>query len=233
MTIYMALDAITDGPPLPSGQIRGIDETSAGLTAQGFSASTYRGNRRRSVDETDSSVWDNDCVPGWFYNSATGAVQITQPQTDLERLKAGFRFFHTQINNWADGLDLLRRGQPIAKVESGHDWLYFAKYAGFLIANNMTSATSGGSAVTRTVNVRIGWAGAMAQGALNVASPAQFYADPNEPNPPTGPISWRNLTSPYAAVALGSAIEIHPAAGAPDIDTIDLANGTWINALTA
>ena len=89
------------------------------------------------------------------------------------------------------------------------------------------------AATSRSVNVRLGWAGALAQGALNVASPAQFYADPNEPNPPTGPISWRNLSSPYAAVALGSAITIHRASGAPDIDTIDLATGSWIETLTA
>jgi len=232
MTIYIALDRITGGPNLPTGLIRGIDETSAGLTAQGFSASTYRGNRRRSIDETDSSVWDNDCIPGWYYNSNTGGVQATQPLTDLERLKAGFRAFHTQINNWADGLDALSRGQTAAKVQSGHDWLYYAKYAGYLIATNQTSASDGGSAVTRTVNVRIGWAGAMAQGALNVASPAQFYADPNEPNPPTTPISWRNLSSPYAAVTLGNAIEIFRASGAPDIDTIDLAMGSWIDTIT-
>ena len=41
-----------------------------------------------------------------------------------------------------------------------------------------------------------------------------------------------NLTSPYAAVTLGNAIEIFRASGAPDIDTIDLAMGSWIDTIT-
>ena len=230
MTIYLALDRVT-GVSAPDGIIRGIAETTADLVAQGFAANTYRGNRRPSIDETDSSVWNNDCIPGWYYVGS--AVQVTAPQTDLDRLKSGYRALHRQLNAWADGLDSLARGQPVAKVESGHDWLYYAKYAAFLFASNLTSGSDGGAATSRSVNVRLGWAGALAQGALNVASPAQFYADPNEPNPPTGPISWRNLSSPYAAVALGSAITIHRASGAPDIDTIDLATGSWIETLTA
>ena len=229
MTLYLAIDPVS-GIALPKGQIVGIAETSAGLVSQGFSAQTYRGNRLSTIDETDSSVWDNDCEPGWYFDG--GSVQIEPPQTEIQRLKSGFRAFHQQINNWADGLDALSRGQPASKVQAGHDWLYFSKYAGFLIANNLTSAHSGGSPTVRSVNVRIGWAGAMAQGALNVASPAQFYADVNEPNAPTTPISWRNLSAPYAARSLGSATIIHIADGAPDIDTVDLATGTWIEELT-
>ena len=229
MTIYLAVDPVT-GISLPNGQIVGIAETSDGLVSQGFSAQTYRGNRVSIIDETDSSVWDNDCEPSWYFNN--GSVQINAPQTDVQRLKSGFRAFHQQINNWADGLDALSRGQPASKVQAGHDWLYFAKFAGFLIANNLTSANAGGSPIVRSVNVRIGWAGAMAQGALNVASPAQFYADVNEPDAPTTPISWRNLSAPYAARALGNATIIEIADGAPSIDTIDLATGSWIEQLT-
>ena len=229
MTLYLAVDPVT-GITLPSGQIVGIAETAAGLVAQGFASQTYSGNRRPTINETDASVWSNDCEPGWYYNN--GSVQLNAPQTDAQRLQAGFRAFHQQMNNWADGLDALSRGQPASKVQAGHDWLYFAKYAGFLIANNLTSTSDGGTPTVRSVNVRLGWAGAMVQGALNVASPAQFYADLNEPNAPTTPISWRNLTSPYAARELGSATIIRIASSAPSIDTINLATGTWIEQLT-
>ena len=230
MTLHLAIDAVT-GVSLPDGLIRGIAESEADLRTQGFVAATYTGNRLATVDETDSDVWNNDCIPGWYY--VGGKVQVSSPQTDIDRLKTGFRALHRQLNAWADGLDSLSRGQPVAKVQSGHDWLYYAKYAAYLIASNQDSLTDGGAARTRTVNDRLGWAGALAQGALNVASPAQFYADPNEPNPPTNPISWRNLTSPYAAVSLANAIVVYPATGVPDINTIDLANGSWIDSLSS
>ena len=230
MTIHLAVDSVA-GVALPNGEIVGIAETAQGLVDQGFSASTYTGNRVSTIDETDSSVWDNDCVPGWYL--VGGEVQFNVPVSDLERLKAAYRRLHRQLNDWADGLDALSRGQPVAKVQSGHDWLYYAKYAAYLFANNLTSTSNGGTAQNpRSVNVRIGWAGALAQGALGVTSPAQFYADPNEPNPPTNPISWRNVTSPYAARSLANALDIWPAATAPDVDTIDLATGSWINSLT-
>ena len=228
MTLYLAVDQVK-GISLPNGKIAGIAETSAGLVAQGFSSRTYRGNRVSTIDETDDGVWDNDCEPGWYYNG--GSVQLDAPQTDIQRLKSAYRVFHRQINNWADGLDALSRGQPLSRVNAGHDWLYFAKCAGFLIASNLTSASAGGSAVTRSVNVRIGWARAMTQGALNVASPAQFYADPNEHIPPSAPVSWRNLSSPHAALSLGSALVVYASATAPNLNTVDFAMGSWIEGL--
>ena len=230
MTVYLAIDPVA-GIDLPDGRIHALDETTTALAAQGVDLSVYAGDRRAALDETDSNVWTNDCVPGWYY--VDGAVQVNPPRTDTQRLQDGAWFIQNQLAAWADGLDSLRRGQPIAKVESGHDWLYYKKQAVYLVMTNQSSASDGGAAVVRSIDDRVGWARASAFGAAGVASPAQFYADPSEPNPPTFPITWRELASPFTAVTLTNRIRIYPAAGAPDFNTVDLAGGTWINSLLA
>ena len=243
-TIHFALDAIDSDFTLAAnyGRIAGMALTLQGLRDQGFVAATYTGNRLSTI-EHDASGFNADVEPGW-YRTPNG-VQLARPMTqaviDLDAIKNAFRSLHSQLHVWADGLDSLSRGQPARLVQAGHNWLYFAHYAGYLVGTNQIAGTTFNNLSGAQ---RIAWAGRMAQGAADVTSPFEFYQREGALasnhalyDGPTGPATW---VRPDNATALNLANSLYSGSSPPfaaiaavDINTIDLSNGGWIDSLTA
>ena len=244
-TIHFALDAIDSDFTLAAnyGHIVGQALSVQGLRNQGFDATTYTGNRLSSIDHTDAG-YNADCEPGW-YRTPDG-VQIARPMTqaarDLETLKNSFRTLHNQLHVWADGLDALARGQPERLVRAGHNWLYYAHYAAYLIGTNQVSGTNFNNL---SAAQRIAWANRTAQGAADITSPFEFYqregaipeANTALYNGPQEPTVW---VRPDNASALNLASSLYSttspafaAVGSVDILTINLADGAWIDSLTS
>ena len=243
-TIHLALDAIDSDFTLGAtyGRIVGMAMSVAGLRAQGFSQNPYAGNRLSTI-EHDAAGFNSNCEPGW-YRTPNG-VQIARPMTqaarDLESLKNALRSLHEQLHGWADGLDALSRGQPARLVQAGHNWLYFAHYAAYLVGTNQIAGTTFNN-LSRAQ--RIAWAGRMAQGAADVTSPFEFYQREgalltSHPlyDGPASPATW---VRPDNATALNLSASLYAASSpafaataAVDISNVNLSDGGWIDALTA
>ena len=223
-TIHLALDVINSDFPLSggNGKIAGMALSVQALRDNGFVSGTYTGNRLVSIDTGDAG-WDDECQPGWYFTNSSVqiALPLTTAQENLETLKDAFRNLHTQLHAWADGLDALSRGQPQSLVNKGHDFLFYAHQAAFLIGRDST---------TYSQAQRIAWANSMATGAADVQSPAQFYQriTPSSVNSPTGPITWVRAAD-AVKVNLSNAITV---TGTVNVET-DLVNGGWIETLTA
>ena len=224
MPIYLAIDEVPS-VALPDGEIVGMSDSLAGLRAAGFTSPPYRNNRRQQVDET-TSAWNQECIPGWYLVS--GSVQQAKPLTALERKKAALRSLHVQLHVWADGLDEAARGQPIRRVNAGHQWLFYKHYAAYLIGSGLVNGA------TYTDDQIIAWAAASATGAADTQSVAQFYAA--EPltgdlaDGPIGPMTWVNPAT-GVKVDLEDSIAI-AAVSTVELDDVDLNAGAWIDALT-
>ena len=243
-TIHFALDAVDSDFTLANGwgYIAGMAMSVAGLRAQGFAQNPYAGNRLSTI-EHDAAGFDSSCERGWYRtpNGVQIARPLTQAARDLESLKNAFRGLHGQLHGWADGLDALSRGQPARLVQAGHNWLYFAHYAAYLVGTNQIAGTTFNN-LSRAQ--RIAWTGRMAQGAADVTSPFEFYQREgalasNHPlyDGPTGPATW---VRPDNATALNLSASLHAASSpafaaiaAVDIATVNLSDGDWIDALTA
>ena len=244
-TIHFALDAVDSDFTLANGwgYIAGMALSLQGLRDQGLGAGTYTGNRLSTI-EHDAAGYNSSCERGW-YRSPNG-VQIARPTTqatqDLDALKNTFRALHTQLHAWADGLDALSRGQPARLVSAGHNWLYYAHYSAYLVGTNQIAGTIFNN-LSRAQ--RIAWANRTAQGAANVTTPFEFYQREGAISPdthplylgPTEPTVW---VRPDNATALNLASSLHSGTSpafrpiaAVDISTVNLADGGWIDALTA
>ena len=243
--IQFALDAIDSDFPLSGGNgfIVGMGLSVGDLRDQGFSNPPYRGNRIVTIDTGDAG-WSDDCQPGWYFTN--NSVQPDMPRTSaneqLDNLKRSFRGLHLQLHVWADGLDSLSRGQPIRLVQAGHNWLYYAHYAAYLVGSNLVDGTTFNNL---SIAQRITWTIRMAQGAADVASPFEFYqregsiTDTSHDlyNGPTGPATWVN---PATGTALNLADSLYAGSSTPfvpastvDISTVNLADGAWIDSLTS
>ena len=126
MTVYLALDAIA-GHDLANrtGLIRIINPTIAGLqtaaTAAGLDRTDYNGLRLRAIDETDSSVWDDDCQPGWYL--VEDAVQQSKPLTDTETVAVDISNFRDAVEREAvDWERVLAEENFNPHLDSGHSW---------------------------------------------------------------------------------------------------------------
>lgn len=227
MTIYLALDAIADGAPLPSGRIVGIAETTAGLVAQGFRSGTYRGNRRRSIDETDSSVWDNDCTVGWYYHN--GSVQFDVPLTAAQTLRQLYRTLNEEASRLS--IKLANRAaegwHAPGLVAKGNAWIYHAAHeAAYMVALNSTHSA--------TVKTRFATTGIGILRAILAEQDSETLYNGVEPiDAPTGPVLVVNLST-GAQIPFASAVEITPSSGgypaAPA--SADLGGGSWVERIT-
>ena len=155
-TMYLAVDR--DGLTAPAGLIVGMSGTAQGLIDAGFTAGTYRGNRRPQVDTTDSNVWDNACQPGWYYVSSSVGVQRTRPATPLEGLKLKA---HTLLTA-GDTLEkeIIRQGRfrDNSLVAQAHQIRWKARGGTYLV---LTDAT-------RTIAARSAWIDASLLGPTDV-----------------------------------------------------------------
>ena len=208
---YMQIDEYP-GLTLPSGRIVRMSRDQSAVED-----ATYTGNRLATFDDT-AAGWNNGCIPGWFLNGS--AVQERYSE-GLAGLRDAFRTLHQQLHNWADGLDRLARGQAAATVAIGHDFLFRAHQAAYLIGRNST---------TYTIAQRVAWANAMATGAADVTSPAEFYQHVLDDGitGPTGPTAWVN---PADATKLNLSASQTISGTVPT--TAELASGNWIEALSA
>ena len=122
MTIRIALDPISGHDIANTGVIVGISPTVAGLDALGYDSATgYTGTRVRSLDETDSAVWTNDCEPGWFYHSS--AVQIARPLTLTQQVAVDTTNFQESVEREAvDWERVLAEESFSPHTDSGHKW---------------------------------------------------------------------------------------------------------------
>lgn len=133
---------------------------------------------------------------GYTYTAGDGLQPPVDDPSDVVRLQRAAEALHRQLNVWAAGLDAESMFEPAAVVSLGHDFLYRAHQAAALI---MTNSNNDGD-TSYSVAQRIAWAQAMATGAANVTSPAEFFAhvrtadaDDDEDallTTPTGPTAW-------------------------------------------
>ena len=166
-TLYLALDATGSLAHLLSngfGVIAAMDKSEAALRARGFNAPDYTGDRLVTIDTTDDSVWDNDCVPGWNYNN--GVVAEGLPVTKVQRLRNGLYTAYGQLDAWGHGLNAQALGQPAEKVATGHDYLWRKRGGLYLISRDDT---------TYTIDQRIAWVEQVPFGALDIDSVFAFY----------------------------------------------------------
>ena len=223
-TFHLALDAIDSDFTLATGygHIVGMSLSEQGLRDQGFGSGTYTGNRLSTI-EHDATGFNADCEPGWYRtpNGVQAARPMTAANAALETLKQAFRSLHSQLHGWSDGLDALSRGQPAEAVNTGHDFLFHAHEAAHIIGRDST---------TYSQAQRIAWANSMATGAADVQSPQQFYQHVRDdiPTAPTVPKAW---VRPADAVKVNLQDAVTISGNVPT--SVDLANGGWIEDLTA
>ena len=122
MTIRLALDPISGHDIATTGVIAAISPTVAGLNALGFDSNAgYTGTRVVSIDETDSSVWNNDCEPGWYHHSS--AVQIARPLTIAQQVAVDISNFQESVEREAiDWERVLAEESFSPHTDSGHKW---------------------------------------------------------------------------------------------------------------
>ena len=220
MALSLAIDQ-TNGLSLPDGRVAGINATTQGLRAAGFPADPYAGNRLASIDETDSSVWSDNCVPGWYYIS--GAVQEDEPTTDVYQCQVEFHKLCDQFQAWVADLDRLAPGQLASKVAFGHNALRSAMGAAYLVATNQVNGA------TYTLTARRQWANSMRMGAADVTSALEFYANFSATmDYPDGWHAWVNPTAPTTRLSLSSTVQFTPASSV-DPGTRDLTDHSWID----
>lgn len=127
-------------------------------------------------------------------------LTYAEPLTGL--VKAGIGLFQ-QFDVWADQLNRYARGQRIAHVNKGHDFLFFGRQSGFLVLNDAVT-TAGWQNLTAAE--RIAWAESMGQGALDTTNAQEYYGKAGGLDAPTTPVSW--VTRAGARVNLSNGIEL-------------------------
>jgi len=228
MTIYLAIDPVT-GTALPDGEIVGIAETVAGLRAQGFANNPYSNSnqRRPSIDETDSSVWNNDCVPGWYYVGS--AVQIDPPMSALETMKQRYRRVNEAAERLSEKLAVRAAAgwHSPALVAKGNAWLYHAAFeASYLIALNSTISNA------EKTNFAVG--GLAILNSILAENDSETLYNSIEPlESPTGP-QLMVILSTGAPRTFATAMAIEPGSnGYPNAPTsAQLGNGSWVEQIT-
>jgi len=228
MTIYLAIDPVT-GTALPDGEIVGIAETVAGLRAQGFANNPYStsNQRRPSIDETDSSVWDNDCVPGWYYVGS--AVQIDPPMSALETMKQRYRRVNEAAERLSEKLAVRAAAgwHSPALVVKGNAWLYHAAFeASYLIALNPD--------LSNAEKTRFAVGGLAILNSILAENDSETLYNSIEPlDAPEGPKMVVNLQT-GAPIAFSAAQAILPGSNgylsAPT--SAQLGNGSWVERIT-
>ena len=166
-TIHLAMDQ-ADGLTLPLGRIVGLSASLQGLRDAGFAAATYTGSRITTVDDA-AGDWNDDAVPGWYLTARASATDYALgaviPPSDVEDVRNAVRAFQAQVIAWSRELDLKAVGQPRAKVDQGHDRLYSALGASFILCRD----------TNYSINDRKAYATLMRFGSLDVAKVDDFY----------------------------------------------------------
>ena len=212
-TIHLALDSTGDAAyPLSNGYgvIVAMAGSRAGLRAQGFANPPYTGNRIATVD-TETANWDNECQPGWHY--LNGPVGEALPVSKVEQLRNSLYADYGQLDAWGVGLNAQATGQPVERVNTGHDFLWRMRGGLFLISTNTTDYT---------IDQRIACADNVRFGALDVDSVFAFYTHFSG----VATDNWISWVRPADAVRLNLAQSVVIPGTVPD--SINLALPDWI-----
>ena len=208
-TVYLAMDSAT-GLTLPRGRIAGLSDSVQGLRDAGFTTSPYSGTRLTTIDDAAAN-WNSDVEPGWFLFTRTSATNFTlgqsRPLTDLDDLRQAIRDFQSQVVVWSANLNARGVGQPIAKIDQGHNRLYSGLAATYLICNNNTD---------HTLDQRKQYATLMRFGAADITKVDDFYTeDTGTFNPPPNRgdsgdwFTWVNISAnPIARVNLVNSVSV-------------------------
>lgn len=227
-TIHLAMDAET-GLALPLGTIKGLSESVQGLRDAGFAADPYTGTRLTTIDDT-AAGWNHDVQPGWKLLTRASATAYTLgaviPPTDLDDLQDAIKAFQAQVVAWSR--DLIHRGvaQPRAKVEQGHDRLYSALGAVYLVARNASH-----TAANRKI-----WVANLTTGAQDIRKVDDFYssdtgsfAEPPARGTAGDWYAWVNIANPSVKLALTSSVAVTGIIPA----NVDLLDPDWVDAITS
>ena len=167
----------------------------------------------------------------------TASSTFDDSVTELEGLKQAARDLHKQLNAWADGLDRYSRGVRQSVVTKGHNYLYEAHRAAWIVMGNRSSQHGFGSL---TIAQRIAWAQAMGRGSADVRSPLEFYEKAEKIGTAQGtgpgyPTTWVNAAG--TRLNLNSALEFNAALKDANespptaLDTVS-EKPSWIESLT-
>ena len=244
--LYQAIDdADVDGTVFPDGIIV-VQSTSEEilrqqLTALGHTEGNYTlaNQRIRTVDTEDTVNWDRRCVPGWYRvgDGVHRRIPLTADQQAIADRKAALLGYCQFRETQSEQLDLLSHLASEEKRRAGHQWLLYGLIMLYLVDQNRLTDLMGsnsGNLVDFSVNANvIALALAMATGAANITSAAEFYDDPAENNAPTFPVSWRDLTdATFPALTLMNARRTrNRVAFSGDLPTVTELNA-WIISLS-
>ena len=136
--------------------------------------------------------------------------------TESVGLQRAFTNAHDQFLAWGRGLDALAVYEPATVVAAGHDWLRWAHICAYLIANSNTYSFA----------QKIAWAETVIEGAADVSTPTEFYANSAAHTAPTTAKTWVNPANGNK-VNLANSVTI-----SGSVPTLaQLANGEWIKSL--
>lgn len=225
----------TDAPPgIPAGSalrpVARVFPTQALATRGG--ATEGETAWRRAVSD--------DVRPGWWLVTGAGAgnggvsegLPANTLSNDTVRKRAAARRVHEALVGWSAALTAEGIAHPASVVAVGHDFLYRAHQAVYLVFHD----------ADYTVAQLEAWAAQMSMGAADVTSPATFFRrmEAGALAAPGAPTAWVKFVAGVATrVNLGDAVAASGAgAGNLDLDANDLpadglaADGGWIDALT-
>ena len=193
---------------------------------------------------------DDDVKPGWWLVTGAGAgagsvsegLPANTLSNDTVRKRAAARRVHAALQGWTSALAVEGVTHPAAIVAVGHDFLFRAHQACYLVFKHGAY----------TVAQLESWAGEMAKGAADVTSPATFFARMEGGGSPiaapTAPTAWVKFTA-HSNTATAVRVNLADAVTASgsrrtgggegnlDLDASDLpadgltADGGWIETL--
>ena len=205
----------------------------------------------RAVAANDETVYggavSDDADVGWWLtitgvgNGTVAATPAALP-ADTVRKRAAARRVHAALQGWTAALAVEGVTHPAAIVAVGHDFLFRAHQACYLVFKHGAY----------TVAQLESWAGEMAKGAADVTSPATFFARMEGGGSPlaapTQPTAWVKFTA-HSNTATAVRVNLADAVTASgsrrsgggegnlDLDASDLpadglhADGGWIETL--
>ena len=162
-TIYIAMGS-RHRFTLPSGNILAMSKSAQGLIDLGYPAADFNTTDSTLVEQDDqASEWDADVAPGWIRSA--GEYFSTPPVTDGDRIEAAVKNFYESWHTWRSGLDAASAGQDRSLVQIGHDYLWRAAGAIYIIANDTARSADERVAIINTARF----------GAADVMTVIQFY----------------------------------------------------------
>lgn len=193
------------------------------------------------------AVSDDVDIGWWLTASGAGAGTVAAVAPVLgdvvRRRRAAARLLHGALESWASALSAEGVVHAASVVAVGHDYLYHAHEAGYLMAHHDLTP----------IAQYEDWCRQMARGAADVTSPREFFLRMEAGSglrAPTGPCAWvrwgntlsEGLTTavrvPLAEAIAASGPVTAQAPGRLALDASDLpagglhADGTWIDSLT-